>query len=77
MSTDVVKHADEHRPTLPEAPVSRIIEYFPPGGDKIIAKDCTYAGLGYSKGSILDMPGGVKECSGDKEGSWKPVKKSP
>lgn len=56
--------------------VSRIIEYFPPGGNKVIAKDCTYAGQGYSKGSIVAMGDGNRECSGDSQGTWKPVKKS-
>lgn len=62
------------RVALPEAPVSRVIEYFPPG-ESIIARDCKYAGLPYSKGDVIrQQDGNTYECSGDKDGTW--VKKS-
>ncbi len=60
-----------------EAPVSRVIEYFPPGGTKTTSRDCTYGGKTYSKGAtITDEANVIQECSGDKDGSWVPPKKS-
>ena len=56
--------------------ISRVIEYLPTGG-VIVAKDCTNAGLTYSKGAVVTMSDGNDySCSGDKEGTWKKVKKS-
>ena len=59
------------RVTLPEAPVSRVIEYFPPG-ETVIGRDCTYDGASYSKGIEITMgsPGESYVCSGDKNGTW-------
>jgi hypothetical protein len=59
------------RVTLPEAPISRVIEYFPPG-ETVIGRDCTYGGATYSKGIELTMgsPGESYVCSGDKNGTW-------
>lgn len=57
-----------------EAPVSRIIEYFPPSGNETTARDCMHGGSSYSKGATIDAGKGVFECSGDKKGTW--VKKS-
>ena len=31
-------------------------------------QNCTYAGLGYSPGSVVSMPGGNKTCQSD--GTW-------
>jgi hypothetical protein len=64
------------RPTLPEGPVSRVIEYLPPGGNIVTARDCTSGNAGYSKGSVIKMDdGALYECSGDKDGTWKKQKK--
>lgn len=58
-----------------KAPVSRVIEYFPPGGNETIARDCKYMGSAYSKGAVVQTDTGANfECSGDKDGTW--VKKS-
>lgn len=66
------------RLTLPEAPVSRMIEYFPPG-EPVIGRDCTYDGATYSKGIEITMgsPGETYQCSGDKNGTWVKVEKKP
>lgn len=62
---------------LPKASVSRLIEYFPPGGNTTTARDCTYAGRSYSKGAVVTMGDGKDyQCSADAQGTWKPVKKS-
>jgi hypothetical protein len=56
--------------------ISRVIEYLPTGGG-VVAKDCTHASQKYSKGAVVTMSDGNDySCSGDKEGSWKKVKKS-
>jgi hypothetical protein len=65
------------QPTLPEGPVSRVLEYFPPGGNIVTARDCMYAGGASSKGGVVKMgDGAMYECSGDKNGTWKKQKKS-
>jgi hypothetical protein len=48
---------------------SRIIEYFPPG-PTVVAKNCTYGGVSYSKGSLVNQGGFVRKCSGDAYGTW-------
>jgi hypothetical protein len=60
-----------------EAPISRVIEFSPPGGNTIIGKNCSWEGKTYSKGATITDDGGViQECSGDENGSWVPQKKS-
>jgi Protein of unknown function (DUF1496) len=58
--------------------VSRVIEYLPATlGDGVIARDCGYEGLAYSKGSVIMVKDRYQKCSGDKDGNWKdagPVK---
>ena len=50
-----------------------------PKGDVVIARDCVANNTKYSKGSVVNMSttGGeaLYECTGDKDGSWKKLKK--
>jgi hypothetical protein len=64
------------RVALPEAPVSRVIEYFPPEGNLTIGRDCKYGGDSYSKGSVIIQADLAEhKCSGDADGTWVKVKK--
>ena len=51
-----------------------------PNGVVIIARDCVANNSKYSKGSVITMGGPMGtdflyECSGDKDGNWKKLKK--
>lgn len=77
MSEDeAMDHLDEQTGSmarvLPSGVPSRIIEYFPPGGDGPTARDCQYQGNAYSKGAVVKMKDGNYTCTGDKDGTWKP-----
>ena len=51
------------------------VEYPTSKGDVVTARDCVY-GSKYSKGAVVDMADGSQyECTGDKDGSWKKLKK--
>jgi hypothetical protein len=54
--------------------VSRVIEYLPATlGDGVIARDCVYGGLTYTKGGLCNQADGLYKCSGDQDGSWEKV----
>ena len=72
-TTFTIGHVSAIKITKPVVGGSKIVKGGT--GPTVVAKDCMYGGVAYSKGAVIQQADGKNyECSGDDDGAW--VKKS-